>query len=81
MEETRVDDDKVVKLLEEIRDLQRQHVENYKEAVRNQQESIRLQKEWQAQATRRLRVLFVLVLLVAATIYALPWVANVLWRR
>jgi len=67
-----VSDEQVVKLLEEIRDLQRQHVENYKEAIRNQQESIRMQKEWQAQATRRLRLLFLMVILVAATIYALP---------
>jgi len=29
-------DDQVVRLLEEIRDLQRQHVANYQEALRNQ---------------------------------------------
>jgi len=37
-------DDQVVRLLEEIRDLQRQHVANYQEALRNQTESIRLQQ-------------------------------------
>jgi hypothetical protein len=37
-------DDRVVRLLEEIRDLQRQHLENYGKALRNQQESIQLQQ-------------------------------------
>ena len=37
-------DDRVVRLLEEVRDLQRQHVANYQEALRNQTESIRLQQ-------------------------------------
>jgi hypothetical protein len=38
-----MDDDRVVRLLEEIRDLQCQHIANYQEALRNQQESIRFQ--------------------------------------
>jgi len=67
-------EDRVVKLLEEIRDLQRQHVDNYKEALRNQQESIQLQREWQAKAQRRLRILFLLVVLVIAAIYAVPFI-------
>jgi hypothetical protein len=37
-------EEQVIKLLEEIRDLQKLHVENYKDALRNQQESIDLQK-------------------------------------
>ena len=37
-------DEQVIKLLEEIRDLQKLHVENYKDALKNQQESIDLQK-------------------------------------
>jgi hypothetical protein len=48
-----VDDDRVVKLLEEIRDLQRAHVENYKDALHNQQESIRMNREWQRKASLR----------------------------
>jgi hypothetical protein len=48
-----MDDDRVVRLLEELRDLQRQHVANYQEALRNQAESIALQKE----AVRRYRIL------------------------
>jgi hypothetical protein len=73
-------DDRVVKLLEEIRDLQRQHVENYGEALRNQQESIKLQRDWQVQATRRLRLLFLLVILLVAAIYALPSLLRLLFR-
>jgi len=38
-------DDEIVQLLKEIRDLQRQHLEHYKEALRNQQESIQMQRE------------------------------------
>ena len=48
-----MNDDRVVQLLEEIRDLQRQHGERYREALRNQQESIRLQQA----RLRRVRVI------------------------
>jgi hypothetical protein len=37
-------EEQVVKLLEEIRDLQKLHVENYKDALKNQKESIDLQR-------------------------------------
>ena len=46
-------DDRIVRVLEEIRDLQRQHGERYGEALRNQEESIRLQQT----ALRRVRVI------------------------
>jgi hypothetical protein len=57
-------DDRIVRVLEEIRDLQRQHVERYGEALRNQQESIRLQQA----GLRRVRVIlgFAAVVLVLA---------------
>ena len=45
-------DEPVIRLLEEIRDLQRQHAERYGEALRNQEESIRLQQA----GLRRVRV-------------------------
>jgi hypothetical protein len=45
-------DERVIRLLEEIRDLQRQHAERYGEALRNQEESIRLQQA----GLRRVRV-------------------------
>jgi hypothetical protein len=46
-------DERAIRLLEEIRDLQRQNVERYGEALRNQQESIRLQQA----GLRRVRVI------------------------
>ena len=57
-------DDRIVRVLEEIRDLQRQHVERYGEALSNQQESIRLQQA----GLRRVRVIlgFAAVALVLA---------------
>ena len=57
-------DDQVVRLLEEIRDLQRQHAERYGEALHNQQESIRLQQA----GLRRVRVIlgFAAVVLIMA---------------
>jgi hypothetical protein len=57
-------DDRIARLLEEIRDLQRQHGERYGEALRNQQESIRLQQT----GLRRVRVIlgFAVVVLVLA---------------
>ena len=45
-------DEQVVKLLEEIRDLQKLHVENYKDALKNQQESMEIQR----QAVRRQKI-------------------------
>ncbi len=51
-----MNDDRVVRLLEEMRDLQRQHAESYREALRNQAESIRLQQE----AMNRVRVILVI---------------------
>ena len=46
-------DDRLIQLLEEIRDLQKEHVQRYGEALRNQQESIRLQQT----GLRRVRVI------------------------
>jgi hypothetical protein len=48
-----MNDDRAIRLLEEIRDLQREHAERYGEALRNQQESIRLQQA----GLRRVRVI------------------------
>ena len=48
-----MNDDRVLRVLEEMRDLQRQHLVHYQEALRNQQESIALQQA----AHRRVRVI------------------------
>jgi CHASE3 domain sensor protein len=65
-------DDRVVHLLEEIRDLQREHTQRYGEALRNQQESIRLQQT----GLRRVRIIlafaaFVLILAIGMLLFLL----------
>ena len=48
-----MNDDRILSVLEEMRDLQRQSTVNYQTALRNQEESIKLQQ----QALRRVRVI------------------------
>jgi hypothetical protein len=62
-------DQEVVKLLEEIRDLQKLHVENYKNALINQQESINLQKS----AVRRSRSSLLIFVVFLAVLLVLMW--------
>ena len=61
-------DDQIITLLGEIRDLQKQHVENYKLALHNQQQSIEIQKN----AVRRSRVLLAIVGFFVVALYLLP---------
>ena len=66
-------DDQIVKLLEEIRDLQKLHVENYRAALQNQRESIDSQKH----ALRRQRTTqIVLFTIVLAFLGLLAWVSH-----
>jgi hypothetical protein len=44
-EDAHMDEDRVARLLEEIRDQQRQHFEAYRRALDDQQEALRLQRE------------------------------------
>jgi hypothetical protein len=63
-------DEEVIKLLQEIRDLQKMHVENYKDALKNQQVSIEMQRK----ASRRQIVsLLVLVAIVFAGMAITVW--------
>ncbi len=63
-------DEQVIKLLEEIRDLQKLHVENYKDALKNQQESIEINKR----ALRRQKITsLVLGGLLLAFLILLAW--------
>ena len=48
-----MNDDRMLRVLEEMRDLQRESTANYQLALRNQEESIKLQQ----QALRRVRVI------------------------
>ncbi|HEY1272182.1 MAG TPA: hypothetical protein VGF08_09375 [Terriglobales bacterium] len=61
-------DDHVIKLLGEIRDLQKQHIENYKLALANQQQALANQK----QAIRRSRTLLLVVGAIVVAFYLLP---------
>jgi len=70
-----VDDDRIVKLLEEIRDLQRQHVENYKAALRNQEESIKMNREWQRKASHR-QVIALIVIAVVVASFLWPYLRH-----
>jgi CHASE3 domain sensor protein len=67
-------DERVIRLLEEIRDIQRQHAERYGEALRNQEESIRLQQA----GLRRVRI--VLALATIAVVLAVTMLVILLLR-
>ena len=67
-------DDRTIRLLEEIRDLQRQHAEIYKEAVRNQQDAILFQRR----VTKRMTMLVVPLIVVVLILIA--WVMSVIVR-
>lgn len=67
-------DERVIRLLEEIRDLQRQHAERYGEALRNQEQSIQLQQA----GLRRVRV--VLAFATIAVILAVAMLVLLLLR-
>lgn len=69
-----MNDDRIIRLLEEIRDLQRQHAERYGEALRNQEESIKLQQA----GLRRVRV--VLAFATIAVILAVAMLVMLLLR-
>ncbi len=66
-------DEQVIKLLEEIRDLQELHVENYKDAIKNQQESIEINKR----ALRRQKITsLTLGALLLIFLIFLAWVSS-----
>ncbi|MBZ5573604.1 MAG: hypothetical protein LAO09_17190 [Acidobacteriia bacterium] len=61
-------DDQIVKLLEEIRDLQKTHLENYKVALSNQQQALETQKH----AVKRMRTVLAIVGGIVIALYLLP---------
>lgn len=71
--EENVAEEQVIKLLEEIRDLQKLHVENYKDALKNQQESIDIQKR--AIGRQKITSLVLALLLVAFLVF-LAWSSH-----
>lgn len=72
--EAAMNDDRVLQVLEEMRDLQRQNMVNYQEALRNQQESIKLQQA----GLRRVRV--ILAIATVALILAVGMLVMLLLR-
>jgi hypothetical protein len=66
-----MDDDRVVRLLEEIRDLQRQQVEAYGRAITNQQEAIRAQQEAIANARKLQKAVAIVIILVILVVLVL----------
>jgi hypothetical protein len=67
-----VGDEQVVRLLEEIRDLQKLHVENYKDALKNQKEAIDLQRR----AARRSKIVQTFFILIMLVFLALLWIPH-----
>jgi hypothetical protein len=61
----------VVRVLEEIRDLQRQQVEAYARALTNQQEALRLQQEGMGRARKLLGGVGVIILIVFVMVLVL----------
>jgi hypothetical protein len=61
-------DEHTVRLLEEIRDLQRQHLESHREALRNQAESVRMQRDIYEVTRRRFRLIPYVILVVLALV-------------
>jgi hypothetical protein len=64
-----VADEEVVRLLEETRDLQKEHIASYKEAVKNQQEAIAFQKKVSPRGM--IFMLFVIVAVIVAVLASL----------
>jgi hypothetical protein len=65
-------DEQIIALLTEIRDLQKQNVENYKFALQRQQEAIDLQKQHVADFQKKfaIRQKLVIITVIAITVVA-----------
>lgn len=66
-----MDEDRVARLLEEIRDQQRQHFEAYRQALGHQQEAIRLQREGIGRARKLLAGVGVVIAIVLVMVLIL----------
>jgi len=70
--EIKMSDEQIIALLTEIRDLQKQNVENYKFALQRQQEAIDLQKQHVADFQKKfaIRQKLVIITVIAITVVA-----------
>ena len=66
-----MDEDRIVRLLEEIRDLQRQHLQAYGRALENQQEALRVQREGVGRARKLQAVVGVVIVIVLVIVLLL----------
>jgi hypothetical protein len=66
-----MDEDRLARVLEEIRDLQRQQVEAYARALTNQQEAIRMQREGVVRVRKLLAGVGVIIVIVLVTVLVL----------
>lgn len=66
-----MDRDDIIRLLEEIRDLQRQQVEAARQALRNQADAIRSQREGMARARRLLPALGLVIIIILVIVLVL----------
>ena len=66
-----MDEDRSIRLLEEIRDLQRQQVEAYGQALTNQQEALRIQREGLGRARKLMAGVGVVVVIMLVIVLVL----------
>ena len=71
-------DDQIISLLTEIRDLQKQHIENYKNALQNKRESIDFQKSFVA---RQRKLVFLIIVIVIVTFTVMAFLPQFLGHR
>ena len=71
-----MDEDRLTRLLEEIKDLQRQQVDAYARALANQQEALRLQREGVGRARKLLAgvgVIIGIILVMVLMLFRYIW--------
>jgi cell division protein FtsL len=66
-----MDEDRLARLLEEIRDLQRKQVEAYGRALNNQEEALRVQREGMGRARKVLAGLGLVIVIVLVMVLVL----------
>ena len=66
-----MDEDRIAKVLEEIRDLQRRHVDAYERALGNQQEAVRLQRDGMGRLPKLLAGIGIVIILVLGVVLVL----------
>jgi hypothetical protein len=66
-----MDDDRIARLLEEIRDLQRQQVDAYGRALNNQEQALRIQQQGVGRARKLLAAVGVIIVIVLVIVLVL----------